>query len=174
MDDNIIACICEGGAEQAIMDILLENNAIVFEKDQLLDEKVIRARSAQKFEQDYLRKNFNRKITVYRILDSRRENFKLSKPYKDKVEVINVVTAPEIEMLIIHNEDKYDDFKKAREKPSDYCKRNLKYTDVKSYKFVKEYFSNIQMLTSAIKIYRQKANVEKREITLYDLLRVKK
>jgi hypothetical protein len=83
MDDNIIACICEGGAEQAIMDTLLDNNAIIFVKGQLLDEKIIRTRSAQKFEQDYLRKNFNRKITVYRILDSRREKFKLSKLYKD-------------------------------------------------------------------------------------------
>ena len=58
MDNNIIACICEGSAEHAIMDILLENDAIIFKKEQLLDEKVIRTRSAQKFEQDYLRKNF--------------------------------------------------------------------------------------------------------------------
>lgn len=174
MDDNIIACICEGGAEQAIMDILLENNAIVFEKDQLLDEKVIRTRSAEKFEQDYLRKNFNRKITIYRILDSRREKFKLRKLYEDKVEVVNIITAPEIEMLIIHNEDKYDEFKRTRKKPSDYCKQNLKYTEVKSYKFVREYFSNIKTLITAIKIYHQKANVKMREKTLYNLLRVKK
>lgn len=170
MDDNIIACICEGGAEHAIMDILLEYNAIVFKKEQLLDEKVIRTRSAQKFEQDYLRKHFNKQITVYRILDSRRENFKLSKLYEDKVEVVNVITAPEIEMLIIHNEDKYDDFKGTKKKPSDYCKQNLKYPDVKSYKFVREYFSNIQTLISAIKKYRQKANDKMREKTLCDLL----
>lgn len=174
MDDNIIACICEGGAEQAIMDILLENNAIIFEKEQLLDEKVIRTRSAQKFEQDYLRKTFNEKITVYRILDSRREKFKLSKLYENKVEVINVITAPEIEMLIIHNEDKYNDYNKTKKKPSDYCKQNLKYSDVKSYKFVEEYFSNIKTLISAIKTYRQKADVKKGETTLYDLLRIKK
>lgn len=170
-DNNIIACICEGSAEQAIMDILLDNDAIIFKKEQLLDEKVIRARSAQKFEQDYLRKNFNEKITVYRILDSRREKFKLSKLYDTKVEVINVITAPEIEMLIIHNEDMYDDFKSTRKKPSDYCKQNLKYPDVKSYKFIKDYFSNIQTLIYAIKKYRQKANIKIREKTLCDLLR---
>lgn len=100
------------------MDILLENNAFIFEKSRLLDERVIRTRSAAKFEQDYLRKNFSKKIIVYRILDSRRENFKLSKLYRDKVEVIDVITAPEIEMLIIHNEDKYDDFKRTKKKPS--------------------------------------------------------
>lgn len=43
----------------------------------------------------------------FRALDSRRENFKLSKAYAGKVDVINVITAPEIEMLIIFNEDKH-------------------------------------------------------------------
>lgn len=85
--------------------------------------------------------------------------------------MINVITAPEIEMLIIHNEDQYESFKVTKKKPSNYCKQNLKFKDVKSYKFVKEYFSNIQTLVSAIKTYRQKANVKKGEITLYDLLR---
>lgn len=83
--DNLIACICEGGAENEIMDILLENNGIIFGKSKLLDEKVIRTCSASKFEQDYLRKSFSKKITVYPILDSRRENFKLSNCAKIKL-----------------------------------------------------------------------------------------
>ena len=37
---------------------------------------------------------------MIRILDSRRENFKISKAYQFMVDVINVITAPEIEMLI--------------------------------------------------------------------------
>ena len=36
----------------------------------------------------------------------------LSKAYENKVDVINVITALEIEMLIILNEDKYNEFKK--------------------------------------------------------------
>lgn len=51
-------------------------------------------------------------ISVIRILDSRRENFKISKAYEYMVDVINVITAPEIEMLIIFNEQKYREFKK--------------------------------------------------------------
>jgi hypothetical protein len=69
---NFIACICEGSAEQAIIELLLENNMLYFKKEHLLDEKVIRVRSAAKFEKLYLRKHFNKKITVLRILDSRR------------------------------------------------------------------------------------------------------
>ena len=37
--------------------------------------------------------------TVFKMLDSRRENFRLSKAYADKVKVINVITVPEIETL---------------------------------------------------------------------------
>lgn len=39
MSKCLIACICEGGAEHAIMDILLDNSAIIFSKSDLLDEK---------------------------------------------------------------------------------------------------------------------------------------
>lgn len=170
MSDKIIACICEGSAEQAIMDILIENDAIIFKKEELLNENIIRTRCASDFETNYLRKNFKCKITVYRILDSRNERFKLSSYYKDKVEVINVITAPEIEMLIIHNEKKYKNFNNSRKKPSDFCKQDLRMKDVKSYKFVREYFSDLKVLVSAIKTYHEKANIHKGEKTLYDLL----
>ena len=168
---KIIACICEGGAEHAIMDILLKNDVLRFQKKDLLDEKIIRTRSASEFQNVYLKKNFTSKITLYRILDSRRENFNLGKLYKDKVEVINVVTAPEIEMLIIHNENKYGDFKKSSKKPSEYCKENLKMHEVKSYKFTEKYFSDIYILTNAIKTHRRMSKIQKNEITLFDLLK---
>ena len=96
-----IACICEGAAENAIMDLLLDHNLLVFERQDLLEESVIRCRDGQTFERRYLRKGFTDKISVIRILDSRRENFRLSKAYQGKVDVVNVITAPEIEMLIM-------------------------------------------------------------------------
>lgn len=105
------ACICEGAAENAIMDILLDHNLLIFSREEMIEEEIIRCREGKKFEEKYLRKGFLDKISVIRILDSRRENFKLSKAYASKVDVINVITAPEIEMLIIFNEDKYKEFK---------------------------------------------------------------
>ena len=78
----IVACICEGGAETAIIDILVDNDLLIFTRNQMLNEDVIRCRSAKEFEQRYLRKGFNDKISIIRILDSRRENFKLSKAYQ--------------------------------------------------------------------------------------------
>lgn len=43
------ACICEGSAETAIIDILLDNNMLIFKRNEILDEKVIRCRSARRF-----------------------------------------------------------------------------------------------------------------------------
>ena len=91
---NYKACICEGAAESAIIDILLNHGLLIFDREELIEEEVIRCREGKKFEEKYLRKGFKDKISVIRILDSRRENFKISKAYASKVDVINVVTAP--------------------------------------------------------------------------------
>ena len=93
------ACICEGAAENTIMDILLDEELLVFSREEMLEESVIRCRDGKKFEQ--------------------------------KIDVINVITAPEIEMLIIFAENQYKEFKKSGKKPSDFCKENLRMSDVK-------------------------------------------
>ena len=33
------ACICEGSAESAIIDILVDNNLLIFTREEMLDEK---------------------------------------------------------------------------------------------------------------------------------------
>ena len=104
----------------------------------MIDESVIRCRSAKRFEERYLRKRFDNQISVVRILDSRREEFRLSKEYAHKIDGINVITASEIEMLIILNEGAYERFKRSGKKPSDFCKIELRMHDIKSYDFVKE------------------------------------
>ena len=165
------ACIVEGSAEAAIIDILVDHNLLIFSRDEMLDQQVIRCRSARQFEERYLRKGFDSPISVIRILDSRRENFRLSKAYEQKVDVINVITAPEIEMLIIHAEGAYESFKRSGKKPSGFCKSDLKMPHVKSYDFVRDYFKDPQKLVSAIREYRRTAKIPPGEVSLFDLLR---
>ena len=133
------ACICEGAAENTIMDILLDEELLVFSREEMLEESVIRCRDGKKFEQ--------------------------------KIDVINVITAPEIEMLIIFAENQYKEFKKSGKRPSDFCKENLRMSDVKSYDYVFNYFSNSGILVEAIKEYHRTAKIPKGEYTLLDLLK---
>lgn len=166
-----IACICEGATEKAIIELLLDADMLKFTYDDLLEGEIISCRSARLFEKQYLRKGFTDKITVLRILDSRRENFALSKAYEHKIDVINVITAPEIEMLVIFNENSYTNFKKSGKKPSDFCKIDLGYKDVKKFDFIKSYFSNTEVLVSAIREYKSISNIPKGEYVLADLLK---
>lgn len=170
--EGYVACICEGSAEQAVMEILLEEEKLIFSEEELLNGEIIRCRKAKSFEKKYLRKGFKEKITILRILDSRREKFNLSKAYIDKIKVIDIITAPEIEMLIILNEDKYDAFKSSKMKPSEFCKIKLKYDSVKSYEFVKDYFSDIDQLINSINEYKRVSKIRKGEYTLSDLISV--
>lgn len=165
-----IACICEGAAEQAVIELLLDSNKLIFRYDDILENEVIRCRSAQKFEERYLRKGFTEKITILRILDSHRENFNLSRAYRGKIDVINIVTAPEIEMLMIYAEKKYAQYKRSGKKPSIFCKEDLGYSNVKSTAFVKQYFQNIDVLIAAIREHKRVAAVQRDEYTLADLL----
>ena len=50
------ACICEGGAETAIMDLLLDQNKLIFSRDELLEGEILRTRKGKEFETRYLKK----------------------------------------------------------------------------------------------------------------------
>ena len=169
---NLIACICEGGAETEIMNILLDNNMLIFEREQLLEERVIPRTSVKEFEKRYLRLAYDQQILILRIIDSRSEEFKLSKAYRCQVDIVNVITAPEIEMLIIASQNKYNEFcKSGIKKPSDYCKSELKLKNVKSPQFIKKYFSDPNFLISSIKEYHRIHKQKNDEASLFDLLK---
>lgn len=171
--EKLVACICEGNAEREILEILLDNEMLEFSWDNLLDNEISKYRKAKDFQKRYLGRSFKRKITVYRFLDSRSEKFNLGLVYKNKADVIDVITAPEIEMLIIFNENKYKDFKKSGLKPSVYCKQILKMRKVKEHDFMKDYFSDVNKLVAAIKEYKRVSKIPKGEKCLYDLLKNK-
>ena len=46
---------CEGSAENAIMDILLDNNLLIFSREEMLEEEVIHCREGKRFEEKYVR-----------------------------------------------------------------------------------------------------------------------
>ena len=168
---ELIACLCEGGAEKAIVNRLLDADKLIFVRENLLEHKPIRCRDAKEFQERYLKKEFPAPIRVYRILDSRKEAFKLGKAYRSKVHLIDVITAPEIEILIIHAEGKFAAYKKSKKKPSAFCKQELKMSRVKSEDFVAKYFSDIDKLLGALQCYRKKSKLPTGEKSLIDLVK---
>lgn len=58
------ACICEGGVERVILNLLLDQDKLIFSRDELLEEEILKSRKGKEFEEKYLRKEFSGKITV--------------------------------------------------------------------------------------------------------------
>ncbi|MGL4950126.1 MAG: hypothetical protein ACRC5M_07060 [Anaeroplasmataceae bacterium] len=175
-DLNYIAVLCEGGAEDTIINILLENNLLTFSMEDMLENRTIRERSADRFVNNYLKKTLNKKVIVLRVLDSKKENFNFDKheAYKHKIQgVINIITAPEIEILIIISEDRYNDYKNKynSKRPSRYCTEVLKFKNCKSVDFVKKYFSNTSKLLNALKLYNQYCINSSNEYGIFHLLK---
>lgn len=170
-----VACICEGTAERTTISMLLDADKLIFPRNHLLEGELLRCRSPKDFERQYLRKGFTEKVTVLRIHDSRREQFNLSAAYAAKANVINIITAPEIEMLVILKEGKYDEYKKAynntKIKPNEFCKSYFGYGNVKSEAFWQNYFSDSDELIAAIMEYKRVSNIPSGEFSLADLLK---
>ncbi|MCH5462507.1 N-6 DNA methylase [Lactobacillus sp. LC28-10] len=158
-ENDLIALIAEGGAEEAILEVLLDYDLLKFKKTQLLNEEVLRTRSASQFQKRYLDHDFgpNQQVYIYRILDSRRETFKLSKAYQYKVSgVTNLYTTPEIEMLFVVYFDKFKEFQKSKLKPSQFIRQfyQKQIGNIKSKDVVYDFWSrNPEDLVSTIKKY---------------------
>ena len=81
--EGYVVCSCEGAAEEAVMDMLLDNECLIFDRKSLVGRKVTRRRKAEDIQQQFLNRDFSPyKVSIIRILDSRSEKFKLGKLYK--------------------------------------------------------------------------------------------
>ena len=171
---SLVAVVCEGGAEIAIMDALLDHDLLVFTRNQMINYgNIIPRISAKEFQSRYLKVAYEDKLYILRVIDSRAEGFplKLKEPYNNQVEVINVITAPEIEMLVIVNEGKLREYEKSGKKPSDYCKVDLGHRNVKKPAFIRGYFSDPKKLVKSIQEYHRIHKQKVGELSLSDLLK---
>ncbi|MEF9875289.1 hypothetical protein [Gordonibacter sp.] len=174
-----VACICEGISEMAVMDLLLDAKALIFSRGQLLDKEVLSPRyyrDSRKFSDQYLTMDYgDGKLHVFMIQDRKDVKYALRNPYLDKVTgPCNVVTAPEIEMLMIHSLALYAEYKKAqhRKKPSVFLAERLKVktADIKKRAFIEDFYSEHD-LVKAVRTHKSKAANEGKFLFLADLLK---
>ncbi len=155
-----IICACEGNAEKAIMEILLDAEALIFRRSDVIDGECIKLRTGEDIARAFLGREYERDISIVRILDREKERFNLPPSYSfsRKIEVCNVVTKPEIEILHIYAAgltEAYEHAKKNNKglKPSEFCKGYFgKKAHVKSEEFVRSmYEKDVEKLIAAIK-----------------------
>lgn len=180
--DKYIAVIIEGGSEKAVMNVLLDNNLLKFNRTDMLEEDVIKSRKGKTFANEHLGYGFrDNQIAIFRILDSHSEKFILPRAFNRMISnITNIYTSPEIEMLFIVYNNDFDNFKnqktdkKGKKLPAhEWCKKYYKMNDVKSPEFVYDFWnSRPDALVKTIEDYSKKCK-DPFENTLASLLRDK-
>lgn len=178
-DDSYVACLCEGQAEMTILDILLDKSALVFSRQQLLDRKVLSPpyyRDSSKFTNQYLTMNYGgRQICVFSIQDRKVSSCKIKPPYLDKISgPYYVITAPEIEMLMIHSLSLFEEYKKTQQgrKPSIFLAEHLKEksSKIKSRPFIEAFYLQHDLVAAIKEHKRQAGQLKHKQLFLADIL----
>lgn len=169
-----VAVICEGNTEKHLLTILLEADLLKFRKDQLLKDTLLgsRYRGGTSFRDEFLTMTFDNPITLIQIQDTNRKLL-ITPPYSDKIDKHFIIqTKPEIEILLVHHLNLFDEYNKVKSKdsPSTFLANHLKMNKakVKSKVFIKEMWT-ADTLYEAIRTYSSKTKLK--EFGLIDLLK---
>lgn len=162
--------VCEGTFEQVAITILKDAGVLVTPRENII--AITRLRKASQVQDKYLNYDYDWPVAIVRIIDSRKEQFRLGNLYRDRFTVTNVYTRPEAEMLVIAREGCFTDYakRKSKMKPSEYCVQVLGLSDVKSRPFLERYW-NVDSLSAAAREYKRLQKLDKGEICLADLLK---
>ena len=174
-----ILLMCEGPNELKVINLLLDNNKLIFSRDDLLDMRPFHARQLTSPHLKPALDSYHGEIEIYRIGDKLSENLKVPKELLPQIkDQKKFCTKPELEILLIIANNKIQEFEKvkSKQKPKDFCKQHISYNGKKydnSTKFYDEYFrNNISLLISAINEYHRTHKKHKSdEHYLFNLLR---
>lgn len=165
---NVLAC--EGQTEVILMLYLLQKGYLIFDKREILDRTPIHLRQPEKIRPIIETLPIDEKITIYRIGDTLTDVFDIScfgKIREEHIDVIDVCTKPEIEILIIICENKYRDYLKYKSKmsPKEYVKS---FIDPKLN--FEDYIKKHEIIDAIMK-YKTLKEKEKNRLTLADLIK---
>lgn len=172
--------LCEGANEELIINILLENNKLIIDKNDLIGLRPYNVRQLSNPTIKSELKIYNKQVTVIRIGDKQNDRFPIPIELKDIVKKENIFkycTLPEFEILLIINENKYRDFCNSSEKkPKIYAKKNIIYNKVRynqTSKFIYDYYSGkrIKNLIENLNEYKRIKRHKREELYLADLLK---
>lgn len=176
-ESDYVICICEGKSEAIIIEELLRNSLLVFDEAQLVGDKVhfnVKYRKAKNIQRDFLNVSYDRDLHIIYIGD-KVISLKFDFPYQEKIKnIYYATTRPELEALMIHALGEFKSFNKVKSKikPCEFVANLLKEktTVIKSKDFILKFYQEYD-LVEAIQVYKRKANHNRNEGFLADLLK---
>ncbi len=173
--------MCEGPNEETIINILLDNKKLKITRDDLIG---LRPYNLRQLNNPYIiseLKRYNHPIIIYRIGDTQKDKISIPRELRHIVSqdrIYKFCTKPELEMILIINENLLDKYKKvqSRIKPKSFAKANIRLNGRKydnSSEFYLDYYSgkNVSSLIDNLKSYKQNKHHNNDEGYLADLLK---
>ncbi len=177
--------VCEGTSESNIINWLERENHFFTDVSNLNFKYLVSGRrecGKLSLVEEISSTDTENKVAILYVHDSKNEELfgKKSKAYRFikrfglNIPVINVLTHPEIEILLILKEPKLKQKwmgKKLKHKPSELCSEFYK-TDVKRENFFIEQFSSLNEFISICKQYKEQSKLPNKEdtVVLYDII----
>ena len=172
--------LCEGANEELIINILLDSDKLKISKKELIGLKPYNVRQLSNPTIKSELRIYNKPVIVIRVGDTQHDKLIIPEELKEivsKDRIYKYCTLPEFEILLIINEDKYQDFKKSGEKKAKiYAKRNIIYNKRRydqSSEFIKLYYGGrrVTVLIDNLKEYKRIKHHTKDQLYLVDLLK---
>lgn len=174
-----ILLMCEGKNEERLMELLLDSKKLIFTRDDLIGRKPYNVRQLKNpFIKNEL-KLYNNPVMIYRIGDKQDEKFPIPNDLKhivSKDRIYKYCTKPELEILLIINENLYKEFQKNNKKAKTFAKEKITYNKEKydqSTKFLEKYYGGkrIERLVDNLKKYKKLKKHKQDELYLANLLK---
>lgn len=174
---------CEGTCEEILLKRLLKADKLVVSSEDVVwdperNTPYTRLRSAGDIEQTFLGVEYpGGPLLVARIVDVNPGAFSVSRPRRGDFLLRDFITRPEIEVLALVKEGKYDAWHKDRRsgrriKPSEYCIEALGMKRIKQRPFLLDYWDDADEIVDVIVRYRGALGKRKNdELGLFDLLK---
>lgn len=175
-DGRHVLFVCEGSAEAAILETLIESGDVAIPASRIVEnpetgKPYTTSRSGSAISERFLNFNYGgRPLRIVRLLDSRNEKFILKRGYEGKATVETLLTRPEIEILVIHHLDAYDQWSRSGKKPSVFCKEDLHLSRIKRYEDARAFWADPEDLRHAILTYARTHRYDSGEQGLEQLL----
>ena len=171
---------CEGANEEAAFNYILNNQRLSIDENRCyLDNIRVHTKAGRKkLLNKVLEHNFNGRTAILDIKDRRSESWSLTRTEKmlmknNQVEILPVITYPEIEILLIILDDAcwkmWINRRNKEINPSGFCKQYYR-CDVKKADAFIEQFCNFGAFVDVCFQYKSRF-AQQGELTLYDLIK---
>ena len=122
--------MCEGTNEEKLVELLIDNNKLKIKRSELIGLKPynIRQLNNPTIINELIR--YGERVIVYRIGDTQKDKLKIPIILKNIIsskDIYKYCTKPELEILLIINEELYQDYLKSKKRPKDYAKEKITY-----------------------------------------------